>query len=198
MILEPQAPGSALRQRIVVVGSTGSGKTTLARRIAEIIGAKHIELDALYHERGWVPADPEVFRSRVHTAIADEPRWVTDGGYLSFVRDITWVTADEILWLDLPFPITFWRMLRRTFRRRLRNEELWNGNRESWRKMLLSRDSLLLFAVQYRNKYRQTYPPAFKSPHLAHVLVSHLRSTREVDAWLGKLTANAAANPRAT
>ena len=174
-------------RRIAIVGNTGSGKTTLARRVAAIIGGRHVELDALYHEPGWVPAEPEVFRARVRDAIAEQPRWVTDGPYRSFVSDITWPAADEIVWLDLPFPVTFSRMLRRSLSRCLRNEELWNGNRESVRGLFFSRDSLILFAIVHRNKYRRLYPDAFKAPDVAHVRVSRLRNRRDVDAWLRRL-----------
>ncbi len=43
-------PISTLGQRIVVVGTTGSGKTTLAAQLALIAGCPHIELDALHWE----------------------------------------------------------------------------------------------------------------------------------------------------
>lgn len=177
----------ALRQRIVIVGTTGSGKTTLARRAAAIIDGRHIELDSLYHDAGWTPADPAVFRDRVRTAIAEQSRWATCGGYRSHVQDITWPIADQIVWIDLPFPVTFSRMLRRTFGRVARNEELWNGNRESLRNALASRDSLILFAIQHRNKYRQTYPAALRDPAVAHVPSVRLRRPREVAAWLAGL-----------
>ena len=183
-------PDQYAARRIVVIGITGSGKTTLAARAAAVIGGAHIELDALYHEPGWVPAEPEVFRGRVRAAIADQPCWVTDGGYRTLVWDITWPIADEIVWLDFPFPLTFWRVLRRTLSRRLRNVELWNGNRESLRSMFFSRDSLLLFAIQNRGKYRESYPEALRAPHVAHVRVARLRSTREAEAWLRRLAAS--------
>jgi adenylate kinase family enzyme len=174
-------------QRIVIVGVTGSGKTTLGRRSAAVIGGRHIELDGLFHQANWTPAEPEVFRATLRAAIADQPRWVTDGGYRSLVSDITWPLADEIVWIDLPFRVTFPRMLRRTIGRRARNEELWNGNRESIRGMLFSRESLILFSIQHRNKYRNEYPAALSAPNLAHVRVSHLRSRAAVDAWLRRL-----------
>ncbi len=176
-----------LRQRIVIVGTTGSGKTTLARRAAAIIGGRHIELDSLYHDPGWVPADPAVFRERVRAAIAGQERWATCGGYRSYVQDITWPIADQIVWIDLPFPVTFSRMLRRTFGRVARNEELWNGNRESLRNTLASRDSLILFAIQHRNKYRQTYSAALRAPAVARVPSVRLRRSRDVTAWLDDL-----------
>ena len=191
MIPEPDQPTRGkpnARQRIVIVGTTGSGKTTLARRAAEIIGGRHIELDALYHDPGWVPAEPEVFRARIRAAIEGQPRWVTCGGYRGNTRDITWAIADQIVWIDLPFPLTFSRMLRRTFARRLRNEELWNGNRESFRGIFLSRDSLILFAIQHRTKYREMYPAELRDPALARASV-RLRRQRDVAAWLEGLAA---------
>lgn len=178
----------ALRQRIVIVGTTGSGKTTLACRSAQVIGGRHIELDALYHDTGWVPADPDVFRARVRAAIAGQERWVTCGGYRGHVREITWPLADQIVWIDLPFRVTFSRMMRRTILRIGRGEELWNGNRESLRNTFASRDSLLLFAVQHRNKYREQYPEALSDPALAHVSTVRLRRQRDVTAWLQGLT----------
>lgn len=179
----------APRQRIVIVGTTGSGKTTLARRAAAIIGGRHVELDALFHGPGWVPAEPDVFRARVRAAIAGQQRWVTCGGYRGHVRDITWASADQIVWIDLPFPVTFSRMLCRTLTRIGRKEELWNGNRESLRNTFASRDSLILFAIQHRNKYREEYPAELSAPALAHVDVARLRRQREVAAWLRGLEA---------
>ena len=192
MIPEPDQPTRGkpnARQRIVIVGTTGSGKTTLARRAAEIIGGRHIELDALYHDPGWVPAEPEVFRARIRAAIEGQPRGVTCGGYRGNTRDITWAIADQIVWIDLPFLVTYSRMVRRTFARRMRDEELWHGNRESLRSMFFSRESMLLFGIQYRNKYRREYPAALSDPALAHVPVARLRRQVDVAAWLQSLAA---------
>ena len=186
----PQQPTAAppKRRRIVIVGTTGSGKTTLARRSANIIDGRHIELDALFHDPDWTPAPPEVFRERLRAAIDRQERWVTCGGYRGNTRDITWPLADQIVWIDLPFPVTFTRMLRRTFTRRLRNEELWNGNRESIRGMFFSRESLILFAIQHRNKYREMYPAELSDPAIAHRSV-RLTRPRDVAAWLDGLAA---------
>jgi adenylate kinase family enzyme len=47
-------------KRIVVIGTTSSGKSTLAKQLAEKIGGDYIELDALYWEPNWVAAELEV------------------------------------------------------------------------------------------------------------------------------------------
>ena len=91
--------------RIVVVGVTGSGKTTLARQLAERFGVRHVELDGLNWEANWVQASTEVFRERVTEATAGDG-WVVDGNYRK-THDITWPRATMIVWLDYPFPANY-------------------------------------------------------------------------------------------
>jgi adenylate kinase family enzyme len=175
---DPLAP-----RRAIVLGVTGSGKTTAARRLARAIGAQHVELDALYHGPNWQPAETPVFRERVAAAIARQDAWVTDGGYASHVWDLTWTTADTVVWLDYPLPLILWRLFRRTMSRWWRDEELWNGNKESLRAHFMSRDSLFLWALQSRKKYRVTYPEYFARTELSHLRVLRFRSPKETERW---------------
>ncbi len=92
-------------KHIVVVGTTSSGKSTLASQLSELIGADFIELDALHWEPNWVEAEPEVFRERVETAMRSEC-WVIAGNY-HVVRDILWKQAEAIIWLDYPLQVIF-------------------------------------------------------------------------------------------
>jgi adenylate kinase family enzyme len=172
--------------RVLVVGTTGSGKTTVARRIAAIIGAPHVELDALYHERGWTAAPIDVFRRRVTEATAGD-RWVVDGGYASLVHDLVWRRGELFVWLDYAFPLVMFQLLRRTMVRRVRREELWNGNRESLRKHFMSRDSLFLWATKAHWKYRTSYPEYLAQPELAHLRVVRLRRPRDAERWMREL-----------
>ena len=107
--------------RIVVVGTTSSGKSTLASQLAEVIGTDYIDLDALHWEPNWVGAKPEVFRERVETATSSRPvlskverAWVVAGNY-HVVRDIIWQRAEIIVWLDYPLHISFGDCLRVRF-----------------------------------------------------------------------------------
>jgi hypothetical protein len=54
---------------------------------------------------------------------------VTEWQY-SLVRGILAERADLLIWLDLTRGVVMWQVVRRTLRRRLRREVLWNGNIE--------------------------------------------------------------------
>ncbi|MBI5287777.1 MAG: adenylate kinase [Chloroflexi bacterium] len=174
-------------QRVVVLGVTGSGKTTAARRIADAIGAHHIELDALYWEPNWTEAEIPVFQQRVRDAIVGHDRWVTDGGYASHVIDITWVRADTIIWLDYPLRLTMWRLFRRTTTRLIRREQLWQGNNESFRAQFLSRNSLFLWAWTSHKKYQQSYPHHLARPDLALATIHRFHTPSAFHHWLTSL-----------
>ncbi len=40
-------------QRVVIIGSSSSGKTTLGKKLANKLSITHEELDALYWEPNW-------------------------------------------------------------------------------------------------------------------------------------------------
>lgn len=171
--------------RVLVVGTTGSGKTTVAAAIAEYLAAPHVELDSLHWKPGWVEADTEEFRRRALAATTSE-RWVVCGNYWSKLDDVLWSRADTVVWLDLPVPILLWRLVRRTVRRSLRRTELWGTNRERI-SSLWHRDSLLLWAVKSQPKNRARYRAAMTDPRWHHISFVRLRSQRVVRKWLCEL-----------
>lgn len=171
--------------RVIVIGPTSSGKSTLAARLARTLGAAHIELDALHWEPDWVEAPTDVFRARVTAAIEAHERWVVDGNY-SKARDLIWTHADTALWLDYGFWLVLSRNLRRTFSRALRGTELWSGNRESLRKALLSHDSIILWLITSYRGVRRKYEAAFASGQWTHLTLHRFRSPAELERWLGR------------
>lgn len=175
-------------QRIVVVGSSGSGKTTTAESIAQKLGILHVELDALNWGPNWQEVETATFRERVSQALSG-PSWVVDGNYAK-VRDITWTRADTLVWLDLPLGLVLKRLLSRTYRRWISRQELWSGNRETLKGAFFSKDSLLLWMLKSRKKHRRDYPRLVKTPEYEHLKVIHLTREGQMDAWLEHLGAN--------
>jgi adenylate kinase family enzyme len=165
-------------RRIVVVGTSCSGKTTLARRIAKHVGAPHVELDALHHRPNWEETPRDEFRALVREAMSGGS-WVVDGNYHGKLGDLVLEEADLVVWLDLPMRTILPRLFRRTFDRVRNRVELWNGNRETWRGTFLSRESLFVWVLKTHWGRRRRY-----ESRLARYKMVRLRSSREVEAWL--------------
>jgi adenylate kinase family enzyme len=172
-------------RRIVVVGTSASGKTTLARRLARKLHILHVGLDGLHWEPNWTEAPDEVFRERTLKALQGEG-WSVDGNY-SQVRDIVWSRADTVVWLDYPLQAILWRLTLRTFRRIFRREELWGGNRESLRTAFFSKDSLYVWVLTTYKRRRREYPQLFAMPEHAHLRIVRLTSPKAADAWLARV-----------
>jgi adenylate kinase family enzyme len=167
--------------RYVIVGTTGSGKTTLARELSRRIAAPHIELDALNWGPNWTAASTDVFRAKAAEAVSGE-RWVIDGNY-EVVRDVVWSRANCIVWLNYSLPLVLRRLLQRTARRVFLAEPCCNGNRESLR-LTLSKDSILLWALTTYHRRRRKYPPLLAARAAAGVCIVEHKTPAETQAWL--------------
>lgn len=181
-----------LVRRVSVVGNAGSGKSSLAQRIALALDARHVELDAIHHLPGWQPIDPDEFVAQVER-ITQEERWVIDGNYRTVVVDgPVWARADTVVWLDLPRSQVMRQVTRRTLRRTLRREVLWNGNREPLGNLWpWHHDSIVRWAWTQHGKYERRYGAAMVAPELDHLEFIRLRSHAEAGEWLaGHLAAS--------
>ena len=180
-------------RRIVVVGTTGSGKTTLAKSLAALLALPHVELDALHWWPGWREAPQGIFQAAV-AEVARQDAWVVDGNY-SEARGILWPRADVAVWLDYSLRIVLWRVTCRTLRRVLTQEALWNGNRERFWESALGRDSVILWALRTHSRRRREYSALFALPEHAHLRVVRLASPREARSWLAQLGRGASSAP---
>jgi adenylate kinase family enzyme len=88
-------------QRILVMGSSGSGKSTFAQRLSAVTGIPVISIDALFWKPGWVEPDRAEFRERLAEA-ARRPRWIMDGNYTSHLVELRRDACDTVIWFDLP------------------------------------------------------------------------------------------------
>jgi hypothetical protein len=179
-------PGQTLDgcQRILVLGRTGSGKTTLARELAASRRVPHIELDALYFAADFSTVPPQVLRERTIEAIAGD-RWVTDGNK-SAVRDLVWPRADTVIWLDYPLVVCLWRLGKRAAWRTstLTARAAETGDKAGLPRQLLAAAKGVLTALRSHRGQRSTYPSMFAEPKNQHLAVVRLRSPRATRRWL--------------
>jgi adenylate kinase family enzyme len=171
--------------RIVVVGVTGCGKTTTARRLAQILSIPHIELDALHWEPSWQKVEVMRFRQSVEHCLSGDS-WVTDGNY-SKARDLIWPRATTLVWLDYSLPVILSQLFIRTMQRIITQEELWGNNRETFRGQFFSKDSLFLWALTTYKRHRNLYPRLLALPEHAHLQVIHLMRRKDSAQWLNQL-----------
>ena len=166
--------------RVAVIGTTGSGKTTFARRLAAVLDAPHVELDALYWGPEWTRRGS--FPQDVLDAI-QQPRWVVDGNY-SAVRDVVWRRCTAIVWLDYSFARVFSRALLRTVRRVMTGERSASGNRETVGNQLFDREGVVWWAMRTYRRRRREFPELFDREEYAHVSVVRLATPSATEAFL--------------
>lgn len=171
--------------RIVVIGTSGAGKTTMARSIARTLGRTHVEFDSYRHGPNWTETPDDEFRAQLSEALGGDV-WVADGNY-SVARGVVWPRATMLVWLDYPINVVMWRLFWRTMRRGIFRQRLWNGNRENLWQHLFSRQSLFLWALQTHWLRRRTLPPLMAQPEHAHLEVVRLRSPGAARRWLRAL-----------
>jgi adenylate kinase family enzyme len=118
--------------RIVVIGPSGSGKTLLSARLAEVLHARHVEIDALWHGPNWENCGAEELRARVSAATEGDD-WVCDGTYHTIIGEIVLERGETVAWLDLPVALVIGRLVRRSWVRKRDKVVLWHGNlEETW------------------------------------------------------------------
>lgn len=178
-LLGPSGALPARPHRVLVVGTSGAGKSTVARRISQLLQVPYVELDSLFHGPCWTPrpsfvADVERFAAR--------PDWITEWQYQP-VRTLLADRADLAVWLDLRRATVMRQVILRTARRRARREVLWNGNVEPplWRS-LCDPDHIVRWA--WRTHPTTAARVAELTARRPELPVVRLRHRRDVRRWL--------------
>lgn len=114
------APADALkallqdRRRLLVLGSPGSGKTTLSRSLADRTGLPLRHLDDLHWGEDWSRPEPEEWLRRQRD-LAAEHEWIIEGNYLDSIP-VRAARADAVILVDAPAYRCLYRALRRAVR----------------------------------------------------------------------------------
>lgn len=181
----PPQPG----RRIAVVGTSGAGKSYVARTLADKLGVPYICNDSIIWRPNWTPT-PRDQRPALFAASMAGDAWTFDGnfGSLKDPEDLHILQRiDTLVWLDLPRYLAHWQLFKRTVRRAWTQEPLWHDNRESFRLSFASRDSILLWAWRTHRHYHHVYVRLLADPRSAHVTRIRLRTRSDVNRWLASI-----------
>ena len=173
-------------KRITITGATGSGKTTLAGKVAKAINGGFFDLDEFHWLPDWRERDKAEFRELVEDAASKES-WVMSGNYKE-VSPLIWARADTVVWLDYPFYLVFWRLLKRSIMRIYDRRSVCNGNYESL-SIFFSSESIMVWLFRSYWKRKRTMREALdnRAPH-PHITFVHLKSPKETDLWLQQVS----------
>lgn len=168
--------------RVLVYGVTGSGKTTLARRLGEALGVPWFEADQLTWLPNWKEVTLEDQQTAI-TAVCARDRWVLDTAYGKW-RHIPLARATLIVALDYPRWVSLGRLIRRTARRVHSGEPCCNGNRETLRTALGHNGIIFWHFKSFRSKQRR-----IREMQGSDIPVVVIRSSRELEAFVDSINA---------
>jgi adenylate kinase family enzyme len=173
-------------KRIIIVGCSCSGKTTLAGNISEILDIPHFELDVLHWGPNWTTR--KEFEEDVAKAVKN-PSWVFDGNYRK-ARNIIWDNADTIIWVNYSFPLVFWRALKRTLPRVFLKKTTYAGNRETIQTTFFSSDSILWWVIKTHNKRLKEYSKLLLENQFPNIKIIEFRHPKQAEKFLSNLESN--------
>ena len=164
----------------MVIGGSGSGKSTVARSIGVATGLPVIHVDKMYWKSGWVFRDINETKRMVIVAAQDE-QWVFDGNNSSTFKERA-DRADAIVFLDLSTWLRFSRVVKRTVTGYgLLRPDMADGCPERLDY------GFLKWVLGYRTNGGRARALELIETYASRAKIYHLRSRREVDQFLGTL-----------
>lgn len=149
---------SSTVNRVVIIGTSGCGKTVFGSKIANALSVKFIDLDDLNWLPGWEQRPEEDFFHDIKRETSCE-KWIVSGNY-SRASKFLWPQADMIIWLDFPLYLCLWRALKRSLSRILSRKMCCNGNYETLNR-LFGTDSILLWIWNTHSRRKKAYQTHF-------------------------------------
>ena len=173
-------------KKINVIGTSGSGKSTFSRLLANKVGYPYLEMDAIFWKPNWQESTDDEFFLKLKRSLAQET-WVLDGNY-SRTTEIKWSNVDHVIWIDYPFSRTMYQAIRRAFIRSATKTELWGtGNTETFAKSFFSRDSIILWTLKTYKRKRVRYSKMLHDPRYRHIKFIRLTSPKMAKKFIEEL-----------
>lgn len=165
--------------RIIVIGCSGSGKSTVAEILARKLDLPYMATDHCYWTEDWKPVPQQDVRTWADKMTSAD-NWVFDGNF-DEDRDLVWARAELAVWMDLPLFVTVWRVLCRNLSWWVSRQKVWGGKRMTLSKVY----SGIKHSLYSHSRKRNTYPTQLAEfPQLQSI---RLTSAKQVGDWLGSL-----------
>ena len=144
-----------MSRKMIITGTTCTGKTTLGKKVSKELSIMQVDLDEYHFLPNWVEKERDQFVQDVLNTIKDQKDWIITGNYQSIFKDTLFQKATTIVWLDYPLGIILTRYFKRTYRRVVHREKCCGENYETLGRTF-SKDSLFLwiFKSYWRRKER--------------------------------------------
>jgi adenylate kinase family enzyme len=168
-------------KRIAVFGNGGAGKSTLARRLAELTGLPLYHLDQIQYVKGGgkLPHDEYL---RAHADLVKRDAWIIDGYGCTASSWERFAAADTLVYVDLPLFISYLRVTKRFVKSLLGDPEGYPEDSPMWRSTLQAYRIIPLCERHLAPKYRQLAAESAASKR-----VHHLKSPGAVRAFLAEV-----------
>lgn len=163
-------------KRILVVGTSGSGKSTVAQKIAARFNLPYFASDPFYWEGNWKTVPSERVREKLHKVI-EQDAWVLDGNF-DDEWELVWKRADCLVWLDYSLPVILGQVILRNLRWLISGETIWSGNRMTLRRMV----SGIRHTIHSYPLKKERYPIQIAT--MQGMEVHRYKTRRETDGWL--------------
>lgn len=118
-------------KRVAIFGNTGGGKSTLARRLAELTRLPLYPLDLIEYRAGGGRVPHEEYL-KAHEDLLRREEWIIDGfgDYASAWERFS--QADTLVYVDLPLPVHYWWVTKRFMKGLFVEPEGWPENSPLW------------------------------------------------------------------
>jgi adenylate kinase family enzyme len=175
--------------KVAVFGNAGGGKSTLARRLAEITGLPLYVIDIIKYpggrfrpdeKNGGKVTDEEYLK--IHKEILGRDQWIIDGFESMALAWERFAAADTLVYVDLPILTHYWSVTKRLTAGQFRNPKGWPENTPVWESTLDSYRVVWLCHRRLTPRYRQLLADAASSKR-----VHHLRSRAQMKAFLREI-----------
>lgn len=166
-------------KRVFILGTVGSGKTSLARELSKKLNIKHYDLDDIFWTKKFNKKRNEKQRDKLLKNIISKKKWIIEGVYTDWIEEGI-KKSDEIIILDIPFKSLFYRITKRTLKR----EKSKQKGKERYKENL--RDFLgLIKAARIYKKGSEAYYKHKKMIDKHKVNFVILRSKKQINEFLG-------------